>query len=166
MWNRNQTQADTDQGSHSPLAPATPEQGRAALKFLAGNFMGRRQAVFVQQLMRGEEAQFFFDKMVELQNQIQSMPKTGETDGKGDDALVVLHYFKGGADWFITEKDMGDGDDATIGEQHQAFGLADLFQDGGELGYISLIELGANGVELDFHWTLKTLKEVKAKRGG
>lgn len=42
-----------------------------------------------------------------------------EQDGKGEEAIVTLHYFRGGMDWFITEKDMEP-------EQHQAFGLADL----------------------------------------
>ena len=62
------------------------------------------------------------------------------SDGKGDDAVVYLHYFRGGMDWYITEKDMEE-------EQHQAFGLADLGY-GGELGYISIQELIDNGVSL------------------
>jgi hypothetical protein len=31
-----------------------------------------------------------------------------------------------------------------------------------ELGYISIEELVANGIELDLYWTPKTLAEVKA----
>jgi len=58
-------------------------------------------------------------------------------------------------DWYITEKDMGD-------EQIQAFGLADLGMGFPELGYISIEELVENGVELDLHWTPKTLAEVKS----
>lgn len=44
--------------------------------------------------------------------------------------------------------------------QLQAFGLADLGY-GGELGYISIVELLECGAELDLHWTPQTLAEVK-----
>jgi hypothetical protein len=107
--------------------------------------------------VRSEERSHFVAKFEELPNTISTMAKTYEQDGKGDDAIVYLHYFLGGADWFITEKDMED-------EQYQAFGLADLFNDGGELGYISIVELVQNGVELDLFWTPKTLREVKESR--
>lgn len=101
----------------------------------------------------GEERQYFIDKFCEYADRIDNMPKTYEQDGKGDQAIVYLHYFRSGMDWYITERDMED-------EQYQAFGLADL-GDGGELGYISIQELIENGVELDLHWTPKTLAEVK-----
>ncbi|CAM3834843.1 hypothetical protein VRRI112168_02265 [Vreelandella rituensis] len=46
----------------------------------------------------------------ELANTVSSMPVTYEQDGLGDQAIAYLHYFMGGADFFITEKDMkGDG---------------------------------------------------------
>ncbi len=83
------------------------------------------------------------------------MPKTYEQDGKGDDAVVYLHYFRGDMDWYITEKDME-------AEQHQAFGLADLGMGFPELGYINISELIDNNVELDLYWEPKTLREVKA----
>ena len=46
----------------------------------------------------------------------------------------------------------------------KAFGLADPFGDGGELGYISIMELRRAGVELDLYWTPKTLAEIRATR--
>lgn len=46
-------------------------------------------------------------------------------------------------------------------EQLQAFGLADLFGDGGELGYISIEELKSVDAEFDLYWTPKTLREIK-----
>jgi hypothetical protein len=115
---------------------------------------------------RGEEKQFFFDKMVELADLIANMPKTYDQDGKGEEAIAYLHYFAGGqASWWIMEKDKGSPDDGKDGNppnmQQQAFGLADLFGDGGELGYISIEEILANGGELDFHFTPKTLKEIR-----
>ncbi len=109
-------------------------------------------------LSRGEEGQFFLGKFIEYAERVASMPKTYEQDGMGDKAVAYLHYFSGGCDWYITEKDMED-------EQHQAFGWADLGY-GGELGYISLVELcRCPGVELDLHFTptkLGTIKQDKA----
>ena len=104
---------------------------------------------------QGEEREYFIDAMLELRDTFNTMPKTYEQDGKGNEAVVYLHYFRGGMDWYITEKDMGD-------EQIQAFGLADLGMGFPELGYISIEELVENGIELDLHWAPKTLAEVKS----
>ena len=105
--------------------------------------------------VRGEESEFFKTLFVKLAETITNMPVTYKTDGQGDEAIVHLHYFRGNMDWYITEKDVGD-------EQIQAFGLADLGMGFPELGYISIEELVANGIELDLYWTPKTLAEVKA----
>ena len=106
------------------------------------------------QLCRGEEGDFFRAKFAEYANRFNTMPKTYEQDGLGDEAVVHLHYFSGSADWYITERDME-------AEQQQAFGWADLGY-GGELGYISLIELCQSPrVEIDLHWTPKTLAAIK-----
>ena len=115
-----------------------------------------------------EEREFFQAKAVELAGLIANMPKNYEQDGKGDEAIATLHYFKGGADFWITEKDMGVFGSASPTEeadltQHQAFGLVDLGY-GPELGYISIVGLLANGVELDFHFTPCTLAEIQAKQ--
>jgi hypothetical protein len=130
-------------------------------------FIGRSQAATVRQLLRGEEKQFFIDKMSELTRIVETMPKTYEQDGKGDDAIVSLHYFAGGsANWWITEKDMETPEEPG---QHQTFGLANMFgspidQDA-ELGYISIVELLAAGAELDFYFKPRTLRELKAPKG-
>ncbi|HVM50955.1 MAG TPA: hypothetical protein VMU04_23205 [Candidatus Acidoferrum sp.] len=130
---------------------------RAALKAL-GQFIGPVQRRCLLALFRGEEQEWFFDKVLELHQRITSMPRTYEQDGKGDQAVAYLHYFAGGqANAYITERDREP-------EQHQAFGLADLFGDGGELGYISLVEWLANGAELDFHFTPCTLGELRRRR--
>src|ERR1043166_998262 len=108
-------------------------------------FIGRQQQHCLAYALRGEEGQYFQTMLAELAARIGTMPKTYEQDGKGDEATIFLHYFRGGADWWITEKDA-----ETPGEpgQHQAFGLADL-GDGPELGYISIAELIAHDVEID-----------------
>ncbi len=110
---------------------------------------------------RGEEKAFFMGKLIELAALIDGMPKTYEQDGKGDSAIVTLHYFLGGSDWYITEKDIEGGID-------QAFGYAVLNGDEqcAELGYISIRELTRCGVELDLHFTPRPLATVKAERAG
>ena len=129
-----------------------------ALRKLKG-FVGKAQLHALRDGWRGEEKQFFFDKLVEMAGIVQTMPKTYEQDGKGDQAVAYLHYFAGGqANWYITECDVETPEEPG---QHQAFGLADLFGDGGELGYISIVELLENGAELDLYFTPLTLGEIK-----
>ncbi|OGS98460.1 MAG: hypothetical protein A3H99_13140 [Gallionellales bacterium RIFCSPLOWO2_02_FULL_59_110] len=131
--------------------PKTKLEAASAVHKLRG-FIGRQQLVAIGELCRGEERQFFIDKLVELAELVGSMPVTYETDGQGAQAIVWLHYFTPGGDWYITERDVLD-------EQLQAFGMADLGC-GGELGYISIVELLACGVELDLHWQPRSLAVV------
>ena len=119
-------------------------------------FIGSTQMAVIQHAMRGEEGAFFVGKMIEYAERIASMPKTYETDGTGDQAIAHLHYFTGGCDWYITEKDCED-------VQHQAFGLACIHES--ELGYISIVDLLRCRAELDLHFTPRTLAAVKEGRG-
>ena len=120
------------------------------------HFIPVQQRSVIIECLDGEEREFFLNKMIELQETIQAMPVTYQQDGMGDNAIAHLHYFSGGQNWYITEKDMeGDG---TI----QAFGMADLGF-GSEMGYISIAELvQINIIELDLHWQKKTLAEISA----
>ena len=118
------------------------------------HFIGRRQLRVMLDGCRGEEGAFFLSKLDALAALVESMPRVYAQDGKGDQAIAHLHYFTGSSDWYITERD-------TTDEQLQAFGLADLFGDGGELGYIWVAELIAAGAELDLHWTPKTLEQCR-----
>lgn len=138
----------------TPAAAPAPSIKKTIGSTNVGDFIPKIQLATMLKLERGEEGQFFRDKVKDLADQIASMPATYGQDGKGDQAVAHLHYFSSGADWYITEKDMDGGVD-------QAFGLADL-GDGGELGYISIRELTAlAGVELDLHWSPKTLGEIR-----
>ncbi len=107
----------------------------------------------------------------------EKMPKTYDTEpeesedddeldnptSNAGDAIAYLHYFIGGCDWWITERDKEP-------EQLQFFGVADLGFGSPELGYISTVELLETrvqtpfgfmaGVELDFHWEPKALKDI------
>ena len=116
-------------------------------------FISEPQRRVLEQCCKGEEGQWFIEKIAEYAKRIAKMPKTYEQDGKGDQAIIYLHYFLSGCDWWITEKDVG-------GDQQQAFGLADLGCP--EMGYISIIELIANNAELDLHFRPCPLGDIKA----
>ena len=122
------------------------------------HFMGRAQLAAMIDGTKGEEGEWFRAKIGALCETIQTMPKSYETDGQGMRAIAHLRYFAGGrAAWLITERDAGAPGDSTPGKQSQAFGHADLFGDGGELGYISIAEIIAEGGGLDLHFTAKPL---------
>ena len=119
-------------------------------------FVSYSQTEAIREGLKGEEKEYFVGIVDQVTETVSTMPKTYETDGQGQDAIVYLHYFLNGCDWFITEKDME-------AEQMQAFGYADLGQGGGELGYICIAEIVNNQIraELDLHWTPKALKLCK-----
>ena len=136
-----------------------------AAEFLKdNNFIGGGQlaTMLVCARRNNEEHAFFRETFAKWANIIDKMPHSYETDGQGQKAVAHLHYFAGGqANWWITEKDVGNpGEDASE-RQWQAFGRADLFGDGGELGHICLPEIIANGGELDLYWKPQTLEEIE-----
>jgi hypothetical protein len=129
------------------------------------HFMSESQRKCLQDFCAGEEGEYFKQLLLKLNSHIVCMPKNYETDGQGDQAIVSLHYFVGGSDWWITERDM------ELREQKQAFGYACLNGDVemAELGYINIEELIRHGVELDLYFEPMTLGQVQAnlhkKRG-
>ena len=64
----------------------------------------------------------------------ENIPPIYGQDGKGKNAVVWMHYFAGGSDWYITELDK---------KENRAFGYVILNGDVemSELGYISIDEL-------------------------
>lgn len=145
----------------NPFAPDVADTIRQALAMLKP-FLPFHQAVTLRKGMDGEEWEYFCQTALKLALTVKQMPQTGETEDLGDRAIIHLHYFGPSQDWWITEKDI----DADQKGQLQAFGLADLFRDGGELGYISIAELIAHPrIELDWHWKPITLAELRKKRG-
>ncbi len=130
-------------------------------------FIGKSQLSEMNSACRGEEGQYFRDMIAKLKKQIATMPKTYETEDLGDDAPVTLHYFYGGSDWYIVERDAGIPDDEEPGIQRQAFGFACLNGDylNAEWGYIAIDELIRHGVELDLYYKPQTKRDIKAKYG-
>jgi hypothetical protein len=106
-------------------------------------FMNRSQITAMVNAILYSDSQWVYSKLVELLGIVQQMPSTYETDEQGADAIVYLHYFMAGCDWYITEKDANP-------DQQQAFGWADIGC--GEYGYISIEEIIAGGADLDLFW--------------
>ena len=102
-------------------------------------------------VLKSTEREYADEKLKEINKDIIRTPLAYSTDGQGDKAIVYLHYFSSGNDWYITERDNSD-------KQNQAFGYARLEGEYGELGYISINELvNRTNVELDLYWNPKTL---------
>ena len=117
-----------------------------------------QQFEVITDAMMGEEGDHFIEIIDRVHATWQAMPKTYETDAQGRAAIAHQHYFIGGCDWWIVEKD-ADTDHAG---QVQAFGIADLGIGFRELGYISIPELLENGAELDLYFQPKTIGELLA----
>lgn len=125
------------------------------------NFIGRSQRQALRSCCAGEERDFFKQLLQDLDANIEAMPATYETSEQGNAALAQLHYFRGSSDWYITEKDLNlDGDG-----QQQAFGFACINGDryNAEMGYISILELIENDVELDLYFKPCPIGEIKEK---
>ena len=123
------------------------------------HFIGVSQLCALQSSLNGEEGQYFLSLLKELEDKILHMPKPYETTEQGMDAIVSLHYFQGGSDWYIVEKDSSE-------EQLQAFGYACLNGDkiNAEMGYINIEELIKYNVELDLYWQPTALRNVMQKK--
>ncbi|MEI9479799.1 MAG: DUF2958 domain-containing protein [Deltaproteobacteria bacterium] len=125
---------------------------------LLAHLTGSQQRSAIHAAMRGEEGQFFREKLEALRQLWNAMPATYESVAKGRAALAQFHFFTAGADWYIVEKDIDPDGDGQI----QAFGIADLGY-GPELGYISLPEILAAGAELDIYFAAKTVAEITGR---
>lgn len=134
-------------------------------------FLSQSQLGAILEGLSGEEAAYFEGKISEFADLISNMPATYQQNGKDKDAVAYLHYFIGGQDYWVTEKDM-DGD-GTL----QAFGLSSHGQTA-KLGYISIAYLTGHHeefdpdclpetkhfpcVELDLGFKPQTLRDIKA----
>jgi hypothetical protein len=124
-------------------------------------FLSHSQIQILSDLcLSSEEAEHFISIVNNQAKITDSMPVTYEQDGLGDDAIIHLHYFLNGCDWYITEKDMDGG-------VLQAYGFAILNGDlhNAEMGYISISELVKYRAEMDFYFDKKTIGELKKERG-
>jgi len=123
------------------------------MKLRTTQFIGKNQRAAINSGLQGEEKQYFSSLLQSVAETINTMPKTYEQDGLGRKAVAYLHYFVGGNDWYITERDMEP-------EQSQAFGVVSLNGHEPETGYISIEELVQHNVELDLHFTPTQLDQI------
>jgi hypothetical protein len=131
-------------------------------------FIGPSQLSAMKSACRGEEGQYFRDMIADLKETIAGMPSTYETeDIPAEMKKATLHYFKGGSDWYIIERDMGCPDDIIKGTQQQAYGFACLNGDteNAEFGYICIAELIENNVELDLYYKPELVEDIKKRFG-
>ncbi|MFK5950604.1 MAG: hypothetical protein QM500_17770 [Methylococcales bacterium] len=135
------------------MSKATRSNALQALSILEG-FMNPSQLGAIKQNFTGSEQQFFFDKAVELADRIKNMPVTYDQASKGDKAIAYLHYFQGGVDHYIYEKDSED-------EQLQASAATHGFVF--ELGYLSLVDELKKGFELDMHFSPTSIGDLRAE---
>ena len=105
---------------------------------------------------RGDSDDIFehYENLIEGYREI---PKLYYQDGKGKNAIVYLHYFSGGSDWYITELDK---------ETNEGYGYVVLDGDtqNSEFGYINLNEFADSIVQLDLYWSFQTLNEIFDKK--
>jgi hypothetical protein len=97
----------------------------------------------------------YFENLIEGYREI---PKLYYQDGKGKNAIVYLHYFSGGTDWYITELDK---------QTNEAYGYVILNEDtqNSEFGYVDINDLVTNNrIEVDLYWSFQTLNEIFEKR--
>ncbi|MCO7216893.1 hypothetical protein [Halomonas sp. OfavH-34-E] len=141
--------------------PLTRQEGLDMLDELRPWLSRQQYRAMADVIRKGEESEAYIDRAQVLASIIDGMAKSYEQDGKGmEETTAYLHYFRGGGDWYITEKDAkGDGTE-------QAFGWADPGMGHGELGYIGVDELTGAGVELDLYFEPKPLSQaVETKQG-
>lgn len=140
-----------------------------ALRGILVNFMPNAQRRALTAALRGEEGECIADLVLGAVRNIRATPLTYQTESvETKDKTLCLHYFMGGVDAWIIERDVGDSGDATApgageGEQIQAYGkicLAGEGWDGAEWGYISIKEMIDCGVELDLYFDPKPAKEM------
>lgn len=119
-------------------------------------FVPRQQALALLELMHSEDAQSYARAIENVKAVIDSMPTSGQQDGKGDQAVAYLHYFGGVQKYYVTEKGEVDED---FGQQ-LSFGL---INDGqwAELSYIDIEPLTHGGYELDLNWSPKTVADCR-----
>ena len=76
--------------------------------------IGPAQSAALWSALEGEEREHFADIVTRLVATWQAMPATYATESQGRAAVVHLHYFIGGADWWIVEKDAGADEVAVV----------------------------------------------------
>lgn len=121
------------------------------------NFTSTGQYEALKEIHRGPEKDSAKEIAQRLAEIIDSMPGPyGTEETETPEKVIYLHYFQGGSDFYIMERDR------IPGRQYQAFGYTILNGDleNAEFGYIDISGLIELGVELDFHFKPIKFKEL------
>ncbi len=122
------------------------------------NYVPKSELLALVHNTRGEEGEYFKELLEDTEMAIRAVPPIYGARDKGTEARVLLHYFGGATDFWITELDPETGD---------AFGFACLNGDrpNAELGYSNVFEIvSTDRLELDLYWDdTTTLKDVMAQ---
>lgn len=114
------------------------------------------EAVALLKNLKGEEAEGMAEVILNAWITFEKLPKSRQTEEQSN-PLVMLHYFIGSWDWYITEN-ATEGDGTEI----ELFGLvkSECCPEG-ELGYINIQEVTNTGAELDLYFTPSPLSTFK-----
>lgn len=114
------------------------------------------EAVALIKTLKGEEAEGMAEIIMNAWTTFEKLPKSRQTEDQPD-PIVMLHYFIGSWDWYITEN-ATEGD----GKEIEFFGLvkSECCPEG-ELGYINIQEVTNSGAELDLHFTSSPLSTFR-----
>lgn len=125
------------------------------------HFICLNQRTVLNELLGGEECDWYATKLVTLATYIDSIPRTYDTDNvPTPDKMLHLHYFTPGSDTWIIELDLSAP--TSGGQHHQAFGMRAFTGDHGEIGYISIPEMLDNHAELDLHFEPRKLRNKRS----
>lgn len=111
---------------------------------LAKSVIPEQQFITTLSLSKGEEGDFFKQKIKDIANAVSKAPKLYETDGAEQHALLFRYFHPAGTESLVCE----------IGEDGEAFGFQCINGDyiNAEWGYIDLNELKKNPeMQLDYH---------------
>ncbi len=129
-------------------------------------YMPFSQASAINEFLRGEEKEFFSEKIDELLGYIDQLPKHYETEKiPFNEKIIYLRYMTGNSNWLIAESDTEQ--DPAYKHLHD-FGFAVLGGDmiNAEWGDISIAELKKQPtVELDLHFEPVKFPEALEKCG-
>lgn len=129
---------------------ANKEQYLKELEFLK-DWLSTEQYATLMSMQTSEDFEGIADRIHYVYESIKQAPNVGSTDGQGKDAIVQLHYFRNGADWYFTE----------LNDHNDGFGFVDLgIGQGLELGYITPSEVSSSGAEIDLYFEAKSMNEI------
>ena len=124
-------------------------------------FVGKQELTTLRENFSGEDGAYFIGVALELANRIHAMPTTSErAEADAAPPVAYLRYSNCNAEWYVVKRS------PALGEiQHEAYGFARPYGDGGEtsMSNISIEKLLKLGVDLDIYFTPQPLDDIRSK---